>query len=149
MPGWLQPTQQLRLDLQEPQHHPGHHGGPPAGGAILQTGPGWGVLVSCLQQCDTKAGWGPVYSGCGQLRDRWVEGGTWVDFGNPLSLAHCKQCVMPKAEEAYMLLELYRDEDNCQLWEQLHISRLIADEKGRVNITWNYMAFLWNFYLCC
>lgn len=71
MPGRLQPTQQLRLDLQEPQRHR-HHRGPPAGGALLQTGPGRRVPLPRLQQRYTEAERGPVHSGGGQLRNRWV-----------------------------------------------------------------------------
>lgn len=56
-----------------------------------------------LQQRDEEAGRGPVHTGRGQLRDRWVEGGAWVDFGNPLRQAHGKQWLIPKAEEAYEL----------------------------------------------
>lgn len=39
--------------------------------------------MPCLQQRDEEAAGGPVYAGGGQLRDRWVEGGAWVDVGNP------------------------------------------------------------------
>lgn len=91
MPGRFQPAQQLRLDRQEPQRHKGHHRGPAPGGALLQAGPGRGVPVPCLQQRDQEAGRGPVYAGRGQLRDRWVEGGAWVDVGNPRRQAHSKQ----------------------------------------------------------
>lgn len=103
MPGRFQPAQQLRLDRQEPQRHAGHHRGPAPGGALLQAGPGRGLPVPCLQQRDEEAGRGPVYAGGGQLRDRWVEGGAWVDAGSPRRQAHSKQRSRPKAEEAYEL----------------------------------------------
>lgn len=101
MPGRLQPAQQLRVDRQEPQRHPGRHRGPAAGGALLQAGPGRAVPVPRLQQRDEEAGRGPDHAGRGQLRDRWVEGGAWVDFGNPRGQVHGKQWPLPKAEEAY------------------------------------------------
>lgn len=103
VPGRFQPGQQLRLDRQEPQRHPGHRRGPAAGGALLQAGPDRGVPVPRLQQRHAEAGRGPVHAGGGQLRDRWAEGGAWADFGNPLRQACSKQCQIPKAEEAYEL----------------------------------------------
>lgn len=47
------------------------------------------------------------------------ESRTWVHFGNPLRLTLCKQCVMPKAEEGYELLEIYLDKDKNHLWGHL------------------------------
>lgn len=121
MPSWFQPPKQLRLDLQEPQRDRDHHRGPTTGGAALQTGPGWGVPVPSLQQCDEETGRDPVYSGGGQLGNRCVEGGEWLQGavrGQVLVILfdkHRKQHFTPKAE----LLRFKRRGEDPYQWQGL------------------------------
>lgn len=107
MPGRLQPAQQLPLDHQEPQRHAGRHRGPPAGGALLQAGPGWGVPVPRLQQRDEEAGRGPVHAGRGQLRDRWER----VERGWILGILWDKRTVNSGWFQKQRRLMSHRDED--------------------------------------
>lgn len=85
---------------------------------------------------------------------------TWVHFGNPLRLTLCKQCVMPKAEEVYELLEIYLDKDNNQLWGHLGrrryntIVEVVCAQKVESEARFEYNMTIYGFYeimfyLCC